>query len=300
VERGVRQGCVISPLLFNLYSEFMMMEAMEGVDGIIVGGGKRTDIRYADDAVLMANKRKKMQDMLNKLNDTCKVYGMDINVKKTKYMVINEREDRIGMKRNIVLDGVPIEQVTRFKYLGSWITEDVKCDEDVKARVGLAKTAFWQNKEIMRRNVRLQTKMKILTCYVFSILNYGCESWTWHKAMYNKVNAFEMWCYRRILKISWRDRVTNREVLGRMETGLHFVKDMMRRKCEYAGHVLRGSSGLSHLQMLEGRMDGKRKQRRPIRIWTDDLLEWTGLRTYGMVKREAEDRERWKLIVVNL
>jgi len=122
-----------------------------------------------------------------------------------------------------------------------------KNDEDIRARVGMAKAAFWQNKELMRRNIRLNTKMKILNCYVFSLLNYGCESWTWNKAMHKKVNAFEFWCYRRILKISWRDKVKNEEILKRLQKRLHFVEDMMKRKMRYAGHVLRGSSGSSHL-----------------------------------------------------
>ena len=99
----------------------------------------------------------------------------------------------------------------------------------------------------MRRNIRFKTKMKILNCFIFSILNYGCESWTWNKAMRKKVNAFEMWCYRRILKISWKDRVGNKEILRWLQTKYHFVEDMMKRKGKYAGHVLRGSSDLSHL-----------------------------------------------------
>ena len=69
--------------------------------------------------------------------------------------------------------------------------------------------------------------------------------------MHRKVNAFEMWCYRRILKISWKDRVRNEDILRRLQTKYHFVEDMMERKMKYAGHVLRGSSGLSHLQILE-------------------------------------------------
>ena len=108
----------------------------------------------------------------------------------------------------------------------------------------------------MRRNIKFNTKMKILNCYVYSVLNYGCEGWTWNKAMRMKVNAFEMWCYRRMLKISWKDKVSNREVLNRVQKRL---QDMMKRKLRYAGHVLRGSSGLSHLHILEGRINGKNK-----------------------------------------
>jgi len=116
----------------------------------------------------------------------------------------------------ITLDNTVLEQVERYKYLGSWITENARCEEDITAGIGMAKASFWQNKERMRRNVRFRTKKKILNRHVFTVLNYGCDSWTWNKAMCRKVNAFEMWCYRRMLKISYKDRVTNNEVLHRV------------------------------------------------------------------------------------
>src|SRR3989442_13532692 len=116
----------------------------------------------------------------------------------------------------------------------------------------------------MRRNIRLSTKMKILNCYVFSVLDYGCETWTWNSPMHLKVNAFEMWCYRMILGISWRDKASNKKIMNRVQTQfqteLHFIRGMIKRKngtC--AGHVLRGSSGVSHLQLLEGRVEEKKK-----------------------------------------
>ena len=119
-----------------------------------------------------------------------------------------------------------------------------------------------------------------------------------------KVNAFERWCYRMILGISWRDHVSTPEVMERVQlelhTQLHFTRDMIIRKMEYAGHVLRGSSGLSHLQILVDRVEGKKKVGRPIRIWMKDICEWSLLGSYDKVKRAAEDRKRWKLIVVKL
>src|SRR3989442_11795348 len=104
-----------------------------------------------------------MQKMIDRLSTTCKEYGMEINVKKTKVMIMNETAKPNEMQRCIELDGVPLEQMSRFKYLGSWITEDARSDDDIGARVGMAKAAFWQNKELMRRNIRLSTGMKILT-----------------------------------------------------------------------------------------------------------------------------------------
>src|SRR6267154_1488056 len=225
---------------------------------------------------------------------------MKINVKKTKVMMVSRAEEMTGMQRSIMLNGTPLEQAKRFKYLESWITDDAKSDEDIRTRVGMSKAAFWQNKELMRRNTRFKTKMKILNCFVFSILNYGCESWIWNKAMRKKVNAFEMWCYCKMPKISWKDRIRNVEILRRLQTTYHFVEDMMKRKMRYAVHVLRGSSGLTHLQILEGYVEGKRKLRAPRRVWMKDIMDWTGLRKYIMVKRAAEERASWRLIVVNL
>ena len=94
---------------------------------------------------------------------------------------------------------------------------------------------------------------------MFSILNYECESWTWNKAMSKKMNAFEMWCYKRMLKKSWKDRITNVEVLQRMHTSLHFMSNIKKRKLEYAGHVMRGFSGETQLYILEGKMYGKKE-----------------------------------------
>ena len=99
-------------------------------------------------------------------------------------------------------------------------------------------------------------------------------------------------CYRRLLKISWRDKITNEEVLRRVHAQLHFVRDMRKRKLEYAGHVLRGSSGESHLYLLEGKISGKRARGRPRRTWMNDVIDWTCIDTYGEIKRVAEDRNR--------
>ena len=175
IRRGVRQGCILSPILFNLYSEFMIAEALDDVKGVHFNGVNITNFRYADDAVLAAYSKRKLQVMLNKLNVTCKNYGMSINVKKTKVMVVSKKGK---IKCKVTLDNRTIEQVLRYKFSWSWITENARCEEEIKTRIAVAKEGFWQNKELMRRNIRPRTKMKILNCYVFSVLNYGCECWT--------------------------------------------------------------------------------------------------------------------------
>ena len=96
IKSGVRQGCIISPILFNLYSEFMIAEALEHESRIEFKGINVTNLRYANDAVLVANSRKKLQKMLDKLNVSCKIYGMAFNVKKTKVMIVsNSKQEQM-------------------------------------------------------------------------------------------------------------------------------------------------------------------------------------------------------------
>ena len=275
----------------------MIAEALDKLKGIQFNGINITNFRYADDAVLAAYSKQKLQVMLDKLSDTCKNYGMAINVKKTKVMVVSKRGK---IKCQVTLDNKTLEQVSRYKYLGSWISDDAKCVEEIRTRIALAKEAFWKNKELLRGNIRPRTKLKILNCYIFSVLNYGCECWTWNKATLKKIDAFEQWCYRRILKISWKDKVKNDEVLDRIQTRMHFKKDMKKRKLEYAGHVLRGSSGRTHLVLLEDKVCGKKSRGKPRLTWIKNITDWTKIDSYGKIKRAAENRNEWRTIAVNL
>ena len=106
-----------------------------------------------------------------------------------------------------------MEQVSQYKYLGSWITEDGRCEQDIKTRIAMAKDAFWKHKEFLRGNISLQVKKRMLHCYVFPVLKYSCESWMMNKDLVQRINAFEQWCYRRLLKIKWMDKILNEEVL---------------------------------------------------------------------------------------
>ena len=110
----------------------------------------------------------------------------------------------------------------------------------------------------------MKIKKKVLSCYINSVLMYGSESWTITEEIRRRLDAFEMWCYRRILKISWTDRVTNIEVLRRVgETDKNIYRTICRRKLKFAGHVLRGSSGEMCKNIMEGSVEGKRNGDRP-------------------------------------
>ena len=126
--------------------------------------------------------------------------------------------------------------------------------------------------------------MKILNRYVFSILNYGCESWTWNKAMRKKVNAFEMWCYGRMLKISWKDRVRNKEILRRLQTKLSLRGRYDEEENEICRTCVERFVWFNSSTDIRGIRGGKRKVGAPRRVWMTDIMDWTGLGKYGVVK----------------
>ena len=292
IRRGVRQGCIISPILFNLYTEYMMKEFQDEVKGIKIGGQNFTNFRYADDAVFVSDEEAELQNIVTKVDEVCKDYGMEMNVKKTKTMAFS-KTGKVHCK--IVVNGTTLEQVSQYKYLGSWITEDGRCEMDTKTRIAMAKDAFWKHKELLRGNINLQVKKRMLHCYVFPVLKYSCESWTMNKDLSRRINAFEQWCYRRLLKIKWTDKVLNTEVLRRIkEDEMRLYRSIQKQKMAFAGHVLRGSSGESALQILEGQLEASTAKGRPRRMWLDDIGEWTKLDTYEKIKRLAQDRRKWR------
>ncbi|GFS04839.1 eukaryotic translation initiation factor 3 subunit F [Elysia marginata] len=107
-----------------------------------------------------------------------------------------------------------------------------------------------------------------------------------------------MWCYRRLLKVPWTEKKTNKE-LQMADVGERLLQQIMKRKLRYAGHIIRGSSEPLLQLSLEGKIEGNRGQGRPGRNWVDDLKEWSGSTSYGDTKRKVENREEWRDMVAN-
>ncbi|GFR67453.1 endonuclease-reverse transcriptase [Elysia marginata] len=112
-------------------------------------------------------------------------------------------------KVSTLFDGTPLEQVTKYQYLGHILTEDVLMKKEIDIRTEKARTKFWKDKELLRRNINIDTKKRILRCYFFSVFKYGYETLTFTKAVKDKIKSFEMWCYRIVLRISWTEHNTN-------------------------------------------------------------------------------------------
>ena len=150
-----------------------------------------------------------------------------------------------------------MEQVHSFVYLGSQFTLYARCEKEIRRRIGIAKSAFTSmSKVLTSRDIHMTVRIIVLRCYVWSTLLYVCETWTISVAMQKKIDTFETWLYRRMLRISWMDMFTNEEVYRRMNTKQSLLVDIVRQQMNLLGHVLRKEE-MEHL-VVTSFVDGKR------------------------------------------
>ena len=229
IGKGVRQGCILSPLLFNIYADNIMREALEEWEsGISVGGGGIvTNLRYADDTTLLAGTKEDLTELVERVRRASEKAGLYLNVGKTKVMTTGD----IG---EVTVDGKDIEVVTKFVFLGALITKDGLCEKEVRRRIAMGKAAMGGLTSIWKdRGVTMETKVKLVKVLVFPIALYGAETWTLRKHERRKIDAFELWCWRRVLRVSWMEIKTNiimdnREHQTGMDTGVKGAKGCIK------------------------------------------------------------------------
>ena len=293
IKRGVRQGCVLSPELFALYGE-IILRAIETMDGFSLGGRNINNVRYADDTVLVADSVEKLQDLVNTVNVASEEKGLRINRGKTECMVVSKRNESPDCL--VTLQQEPVKKVEQFQYLGSVLTSDARCTTEIKRRIGIAKTAFRKMKNLLTNSrLSLQTRVRAIKTYVWSTLLYGCEAWTVSKAMEQRLEAVEMWCWRRMLRISWTERRSNTNILESIGSRRELLALVRKRQMSFFGHVMR-AEGLENLAMT-GRIAGSRSRGRPRKKYLDRMKEIIGGEiTTQQLLMATRDREQWRSI----
>lgn len=254
ISKGVRQGCILSPLLFNIYSEKIFQETIEDERiGIRVNGIFINNIRYADDTTLLTSSIGGLQKLMTKLTRVSESYGLKINIKKTKFMIVSKKN--VYPNISLKISDMEIERVKNFKYLGVVITYQWDISKEIKTRIEMARAAFRKYMKVLTsHDITVTTKTRFIKCYVWSVLLYGTEVWTIKSSDERKLEAFEMWIWRKVLRIPWTDRVTNEEVLRRMNTTRQLMVTIKRRKTSYLGHILRNNKYKLLQRILKGKI----------------------------------------------
>ena len=291
---GVKQGCVLAPVLFNVYLVAVSMLAL-GVERHNNAGGvsiryrfdggafnlqrlkARTrvshstvrDLQYADDAAIVCSSAEELQQELDIQNVAYARMGLRINPRKTEVMHGSVEAD----PSPITLNQATLPVTTNFTYLGSIISSDCSVDTEIINRIGKASASFGQLRErvYLNRDLSIKTKMSVYNAIVLAILLYGCETWALYSRQLRRLEKFHMSCLRQMLRVRWQDRLTNNEVLSRCgSVSLETV--IASRTLRWAGHLSRmDEKRLPKIVFYGERTDGTRPVGRPKKRHKDHL-----------------------------
>ena len=221
IGKGVCQGCILSPCLFNFYTEYIMRNAgLEEVQaGIKIAGRNINHLRYADDTILMAESEEELKSLLMKVKEESERVGLKLNIQKMKIIAS-------GPITSWQIDGETVETVSEFIFGGSKITADGDCSHEIKRRLLLRRKVMTNLDSILKsRDITLSTKV----CLVKTVVK---------KAECGRIDAFELWCWTRLLRVPWTARRSSQSILKEISPGCSLEGLMLKLKLQYFGHLM--------------------------------------------------------------
>ena len=180
----------------------------------------------------MAENEEELKSLLMKVKGESEKVGLKFNIQKTKIMAF-------GPITSWEKDGETVETVSDFLFLGSKITADGDCSHEIKRCLLLGRKVMTNLDSIFKsRDITLPTKVRRVKAMVFPVFMYGCESWTVKKAECRRIDAFEQWCWRRVLRVPWTAKRSNQSILKKVNPGCSLEGVMLRLKLQYFGHLM--------------------------------------------------------------
>ena len=196
----------------------------EAQAGIKIAWRNINHFRYADDTTLMAESEEELKSLLMKVKEESEKVDLKLNIQKTKIMAS-------GPITSWEIDGETVETVADFIFVGSKITADGDCSHEIKRCLVLRRKVMTNLGSILKsRDITLSTKVHLVKAMVFPVVMYGCESWTIKKAECGRIDAFELWCWRRLLRVPWTARRSNQSILKEISLGFSLEGLMLKLK----------------------------------------------------------------------
>jgi len=297
---GVLQGCVLSPLLFNIFLEVIIAKALDGLEvGAVINGETLPDLRFADDIALLTEEVEHLQNLVSRVIEVSSKMGMRINTAKTEIQCLGKG----GSKFHILVDGQQLQQTDNFVYLGGSISTTNGSEGDITRRIGIARGIFQTlNKIWTSKDISKATKMRVYETLVLSALLYNSETWTLKVTQQRRLKVFEMACLRKIEGVTRRDRIRNEEICNRLELRQNILSRIQQRRLRYFGHINRMTNNRYPKTALNGHVHGQRGRGRPKKRWLDMIqsdCEEMGLEIQD-ITRLAQDRNRWRRTIGEL